>query len=348
MVSFDWTPKIHSTCYQSTDIYSAPSQDFSNPHTLSSKSSSNTPESQCFHSHVNKFGTVVLDLSSLGPTLREVNSTEVSVSQVEDSNVAIAAKNGKDKICKSRLPVRACSNKLWNQRQQRFKRKPIEEKSVGQCGVHVVGKRLDPFENEFPKSKIPVMMGAKYPSQVSRDQRRVRPRTFTAKGISEPSKSSTEHRHGLTNSPGRRSTKEMRRKSTEVTKRLRTNTNASQVACAWDQSVVMQTETIEGKTVAKDGEENQSLSITRNTSLCRASRGPCPSRTSTSTSTTTSTPSTSPRDVRAEGEQASSQRMRSKRKSSRTLGKKEQEQEEEGNEGDHPITAPVTENQTSL
>lgn len=347
IVSFDWTPKIHSTFYQSTDIYSAPSQDFSNPRTLSSNSSSNTPESQCFHSDVNKFGPVVVDLSSLGPTLREVNSTEVSVSQLEDSNVAIAAKDGKDKICKSRLPVRACSNKVWNQRQQRFKRKPIEEISVGQCDVHIVRKRLDPFENEFPKSKIPVMMDTKYPSQVSRDQRRVRPTTFTAKGISEPSRSSTEHRHSLTNSPGRRSTKEMRRKSAEVAKKLRVNANASQVACAWDQSIVMQTETrIEGKTLAKDGEENQSLSITRNTSLCRASRGPCPSRTSTSTSTTTSTPSTSPRDVRAEGEQASSERMRSKRKSSRTLGKKEQE--EEGNEGDHPITAPVTEIQTSL
>lgn len=331
MDSLDWTPKICSTFCQSTDICSAPSQDITNPHSGSSISSSNTPESQRFHSDVNKSGTVVLDLSSLGLTL------------VEDSNVAIAAKNGKDKICKSRIPVRACTNKRWNQRQQRVKGESHDQKSVGHCVLNTARKRFDPLENEFPKSKIPVIKETKYPS-VSQEQGRVRPRTFTAKGITEPNSSSTGHRCRLANSPGRRSTKETRRKSTEVPKKLRTRASASQVACAWDQSVVMQAETrIEGKTWAKDGEENQSLTTTRNPSLCRASRGPCPPRTSTSTSTTTSTPS--PRDVRAEGEHASSERMRSKRKSSRTLGKKE---EEEGNQGDHPVPAPVTENQTSL
>lgn len=333
MDSLDWTPEICSTFCQSTDIYSAPSQDIINPHSGSSNSSSNTPESQRFHSDVNKSGTVVLDLSSLGATL------------VEDSNVAIAAKNGKDQICKSRIPVRVCSNKRWNQRRQRVKGEPHHEKSVGHCVLHTARKRLDPLENKFPKSKIPVIKETKSPT-VSPEQGRVRPRTFTAKGITEPNRSSTGHRRRLADSPGRRSTKETRRKSTEVPNKLRTRASASQVARARDQNVVMQTEArIEGKTWAKDGEENQSLTTTRNPSLCRASRSPCSPRTSTSTSTSTTTSTPSPRDVRAEGEQASNERMRSKRKSSRTLGKKE---EEEGNQGDHPVPAPVTENQTSL
>lgn len=309
MDSLDWNPTKQSTFYQSTDIYSAPSQEISNPHAGSDISSSHTSEPHCFHSHVNQIGAVVLNLSSLGPTLQELNSAEASFSQVEDRHVAIA-----DQICKSRLPVRACSNKSWRRSRQVVTQKLHDGESVGRRVVHTARKRLDPFENEFPKSKIPVMRNVTRPS-VWQDQRQV------------------------TDPPGRRSTKEVRRKGTEVTKKLRARARR-------DRSVVTQTETrVGGGRVAKDGEEHRSLSTTRNTSLCRAPRGPCPPRTSTSTTTSTST--ASPREVRAEGEQASSERMRSKRKSSRTLGKKEQE-EEEGNQGDQPITAPVTENQTSL
>lgn len=319
----DCNPKKQSTFYQSRDVYSAPSQETSSPPTGSNSSSRKTTET---HSDVSLGGTVVLNLSSLGPTLQEVNGTEASVSQGGDSHVAIAniaAENVKDKICKSRLPVRVCSNKLRSQRQQMVKAKPRDEKRVQPCVVQTVGKRLDPSEKEVPKSKIPVMKDAKRPS----------------------SRSGTEHRPGLTDSPGRRSTKEMRRKSTEVTAKLSRRASASRAVCVPHQSDIMQTR-VEGKTLAKDGEENPRLSSTRNTSLCRASRGPCPPRTPTSTSTTTSTPP--PTDVRAEGVQASSERMRSKRKSSRSLGKKEQEEEEEGNQGDQPVTAPATENQTSL
>ena len=334
----DWNPTKQSTFYQSRDIYSAPSQETSSPPTGSSRNTTET------HSDVS--GTVVLNLSSLGPNLQEVSGTEAPVSQVEDSNVAIAniaAENVKDKICKSRLPVRVCSNKLWNQRQQIVKPKPREVKSVKRCVVQTIRKRLDPFENKVPKSKIPVMKDAKHRS-VLQNQRRVVPRSFTGRAVREASRSSSDHRPSLTDSHGRTSTKERRRKSTEVTTALRRRASASRSVRVSDQSDMTQTR-VDGKTVAKGGEENPSLSRTGNTSLCRASRGPCPPRTFTSTSTTTSTPP--PRDVRAEGVQASSERMRSKRKSSRSLGKKEQE-EEEGNQGDQPITAPVTENQTSL
>lgn len=338
----DWNPKKQSTFYQSRDIYSAPSQETSKPPTGSNCSSRKTAET---HSDVTLSGPVVLNLSSFGPTLQEFNGTEASVSQVEDSSVAIAnipAENVKDKLCKSRLPVR-CSNKLWNQRQQIVKPKPRDEKIVKQCVVQTVGKRVDVFEKEVPQSKIPVRKDAKHPS-VLQDRRRVGPNSFTGRSVREPNRSSTDQRQGLTDSPGRRSTKEMKRKSTEVTTGIRRRVSATRAVCVPDQSDVMQSR-VEGKTLAKGGEETRSLSSTRNTSLCRASRGPCPPRTSTSTSTTTPTPP--PRDVRDEGVQASSERMRSKRKSSGSLGKKEQ-QEKEGNQGGQQITAAVTENQTSL
>lgn len=334
----DWKPKKQSTFYQSRDIYSAPSQETSSPPTGSNSSSHKTTET---FSDVSLTGTVVFNSSSLGPTLQEVSGTEASVRQVEDSNVAIAniaAENVQDNICKSRLPVRVCSNKLWSQRQHIANPKPCDEKRVKRC----VRKRLDPCEKEVPKSKIPVMKDAKH-SSVFQDQRRVGLRSFTGTAVREPSRSGTDHRPSLTHSPGR-STKERRRGSIEVTTKFRRKASASKAVCVSDQGDSMQTR-VEGKKLAKDGEENHSLSSSRNTTLCRASRGPCPSRTSTSTSTTTSTPPR--RDVRAEGVQARSERMRSKRKSSRSLGKKEQE-EEEGNQGDQPITAPVTENQTSL
>lgn len=332
----DWNPKKQSTFYQSRDSYSAPSQETSSPPAGSNSSSRKTTETQ---SDVSPSGAVVLNLSSLGPTLQEVSGTEAAASQVEDGNVAIAnmaAENVKDRICKSRLPVRVCSNKPWTHRQPIVKPKPPEERRVKRWVVQTVGKRL-----EVPKSKIPVMKDAKH-SPVLEAQRQVGPRPFTGRAVREPSRSGTDHRPSLTDLPGRRSTKEMRRKSTEVTPKLRRRASASRAVCVWDQSNIMQTR-VEGRTLAKDGEENHSLSSTRNTSLCRAPRGPCPPRTSTSI-TTASTPP--PRDVRAEGVQASSERMRSTRKSSRSLGKKEEE--EEGSQGDQPITAPLTENQTSL
>lgn len=320
----DWNSKKQSTFYQSRDLYSAPSQETISP---PARSSSSSPQGTDTQSDVGLRGAVV-SLSSSGPGLQEVSGPEASVSQVEDSNVAIAnvaAENVKDKICKSRLPVRVCSNNLPNQRQQIVQPKP----RVGQT----VGKRVDPFQKEAPKSKIPVMTDAKHPS-VLWERRRAGPRSFTGRAVREPS---TDHRPGLTDSPGRRST-EVRRTSTVVTTKLGRRASASR-AVVPDRSHVMQTR-VEGRRLAKDGEETPGRSSTRNTSLCRASRRPRPPRTSTTA------PTPPPRDVRAEGGQASSERMRSTRKSSRSLGKKEEE--EEGNQGDHPLTAAVTENQTSL
>lgn len=372
----DWTSENQNTYYQSTASSSAPSQQISNPQTRSSNTSINIPDS---HSDIIQTGSIVFNLlSSSGPTLQEVSRIEASFSQLEENsredrtftNVAITntgAKEVKGRICKSRLPVREPSHKLCSQSQSIEKDKAQEHFDkflVRKHAMHNVRERLDPFENLFPKSRIPVMKAMKY-SSCSREQKQVRTKSAvsdrsikTARGNKQTTKGrfSTEHRYSLVKNPGRSSTNETGRKnSAVVSKNFKTRSVSSQAANLLDQTIPKEAQTkLEGKTLPTEDEESCSLSTTRNTSLSepsRASRSSCPSRTSTSTSTSTTTSTPSARDVRAEVEQASSERMRrSKRKSRRTLGGKEQEQKEkeEGGQVDQPITAPVTENETSL
>lgn len=366
----DWTSENQNTYYQST-ITSASSQQISSSHAGSSNTSSNVSD---FHSEVVQAGSIVFNLlSSFGPTLQEVSRIEASFNQLEENsrdgiavtNVAITntgAKEVKRKICKSRLPVRVPSYKLCNQSQPVVKdeaKKNVDTFSVRKYAMSKARERLDPFENRFPKSRIPIMKAMKC-SRHSQDQKQVRNKSTvsdgsikTARDIKRQTKSrSREHRYNFIKPPVRSSTNETRKKnSATVTKTFKTRSATSQADNLLDKTLPKEAETkLDGKTLPTEDEESCSLSTTRNTSMSepsRASRCSCPSRTSTSTSTTTSTPSA--RDVRAEVEQASSERMRSRRKSRRTLGGKEQkEEEEEGSQVDQPITAPVTENETSL
>ena len=374
--NLDWN---QSTYYQSTDSSSALSQEIRNPQTSSSNTSSNIPDSHYSHSDVIQAGSIVFNLlSSSIPTLQEVSRIEASFSQLEENSregqafpyVAITntgAKEVKGNICKSRLPVRAPSHKLCSRGQPVVKEKARESADkvlVRKQAKHNVRERLDPFENLFPKSRIPVLKAMKYPF-CSHDQKQVRSKSVvtdrsikTARGKTPVTKgrSSPGNRCGLGKTPGRSSTNDTSKKSSAVvSKHFKTRSVTSQAANLLDQTTPKEAETkLEGKTLPTEDEESCSLSTTRNTSLSepsRASRSSCPSRTSTSTCTSTTTPTPSARDVRAEVEQASSERMRrSRRKSRRTLGGKEQKQEEkeEGSQVDQPIAAPVTENQTSL
>ncbi|XP_027144812.1 ankyrin-3-like isoform X3 [Larimichthys crocea] len=364
----DWTSENQNTHYQSTESSSAPSQQISNPQTWSSNKSSNIPDSRYVHSDIIQAGSIVFNLlTSSGPTLQEeVSRIEASFSQLEENNregrtftnVAITntgAKEVKGKICKSRLPVRAQSHKLCTLRQPIVKEKAQENQKVRKHAMHIVRERFDPFENLFPRSQIPVMKAMKY-SSCSQDQKQVRPKSVvsdrsikTARGKKQPTKSTsnTEHRYSLVKTPGT-----PRKTSAAVSKNAKTRSVVSQAANLLDQTIPKEAETkLEEKTLPTEDEESCSLSTTRNTSMSepsRASRSSCPSRTSTSTSTSTTTSTRTARDVRTEVEQASNERMRrSRRKSRRTLGGKEQKQKEEGSQVDQPITAPVTENETS-
>uniref|UniRef100_A0A8C4HS98 Ankyrin-3 n=1 Tax=Dicentrarchus labrax TaxID=13489 RepID=A0A8C4HS98_DICLA len=365
-----------STYYQSTDSTLAPSQQISNSQTWSSNTSSNIPDSNYSHTDLLQAGSIVFNLLSCsGPTLQEVSRIEASFSQLEENsrevraftNVAITntgAKDIKGKICKSRLPVREHSHTLCSQSRSVVKDKApkkVDKFLVKKHAKHNVRERLDPFENLFPKSRIPVMKAMKY-SSCSQDQKQVRTKSVvsdrsiqTARGNKQltKSRSSTEHRYSIVKTPGKSSTRETGRKSSAVvSKNFKSRSVNSQGANLLDQTLPKEVETkLEGKTLPTEDEESCSLSTTRNTSLSepsRASRSSCTSRTSTSTSTSTTTSTPSARDVRAEVEQANSER-RSRRKSRRTLGGKEQKQKEkeEGSQVDQPITAPVTENETS-
>nr|XP_033466470.1 ankyrin-3-like isoform X4 [Epinephelus lanceolatus] len=363
-----WTSGNH-TYFQSTDCSSTPSQQISDPQTWSSNTSSNIPDSHYVHSDGMQAGSIVFNLlSSSGPTQQEVSRIEASFSQLEENskegrihtNVAITntgAKEVKGKICKSRLPVRAPNHKLCSQSQPIVKDN-VDKFLVRKRAMHIVRERLDPFANVFPKSRIPVMKAMKY--SCFKEQKQVQAKSAvsdrnikTAKGNKQLTKgrANTEHRNSTAKIPIRSSKNETRRKnSAVVSKSVKTRSVNSQAAKRLDQTIPKEAERkLEGKTLPTEDEESCSLSTTRNTSLSqpsRASRSSCPSRTSTSTSTSTTTSTPSARDVRAEVEQASSERMR-RRKSRRTLGGEEQEQKEEGSQVDQPITAPVTENQTS-
>ncbi|XP_071062957.1 serine-rich adhesin for platelets-like [Pseudochaenichthys georgianus] len=356
----DWK---NPTYYQSADSSSAPSQQISNPQTWSNKASRNIPDSHCVHSDIIQVGGGIAFnlLSASGSTLLEVSRIEASFSQLENSrdytSIAITnpgAKQVKGKICKSRLPLWAPSHKICSQSQQ------VVKDHVRKHSIHNFRERLDPFKNVIPKSRIPVMKAMKN-SSVSQEKKQVQTQSVvsnrspkTDRSNKQPStgRLSTEHRCSSVKTAGISSTNETRRKNSAVfSKNVKTRLVNSQAGKHLDQRIAKEAERkLEGKTLPTEDEESCSHSTTRNTSLSepsRASRSSRPSRTSTSTSTTTST--TSARDVRTEVEQASSERRmrRSRRKSRRTLGK-EQEQKEEGNQVDQPITAPVTDNQTSL
>lgn len=357
----------HNTYYQSSDYFSAPSQQIGNPQTWSSYKSSSIPVSHNVHSDVIQAGSMVFSLLSSGP--QEISRIEPS-NQLEEKSmegrtwntVAITntgAKEVKSQIRRSRLPVSTPSRKLCNQSRALVKEKAqnVEKLQVRKNAKHI--ERLDPFKNVFPKSRIPVMKAIKCPS-CSWEQKQVITKSVASersnktawvnKGIIKD-RFSNEHKQSLLKTPGRSRTNETgSRNLAVVSKNYKARCVRSQVAKPLDQTIPKEADTkLEGKMLLTEDEESCSLSTTRNTSLSepsRASRRSRPSRTSTSTSTSTTTSTPSARDVRAEVEQASSERMWSRRKSRRTLGGKEQKEKVEGSQVDQPITAPVTE--TSL
>ncbi|XP_071374431.1 LOW QUALITY PROTEIN: ankyrin-3-like [Centroberyx affinis] len=377
----EWTREIQNTYYQSTDSSSTPSQQNSNPQTGNSNNNSNNLDSHNIHANFIHPGSIVFNLlSSSEPTLQQVSRVEAAFSQLEENSredrvvpiVAITstgAKEFKGQICKSRLPVRAPSYKLCSESQPigiHKAKENVNKPLVRKCAIHVGRERFDPFENLIPKSRIPVMK-AKECSSFFSVHKQVRTRsavsdrsTKTAQGNRQQVKdrSSIKPSHSLVKTPGRGSTTQTARKNNIMaSENLKTKSVSSQVANPMDQTLPKEGETkVEGKKLPNEDEESSScsLSTSRNTSLSepsrtsRASRSSRPSPTSTSTSTTITTPTRSARGVRAEVEQADSERMRrSRRKSRRTLGGKEQKEKEEGSQVDQPITAPVTENETS-
>ncbi|XP_054860216.1 ankyrin-3-like isoform X5 [Amphiprion ocellaris] len=336
---------------QDSHYQSTTTQHISTSQKQSSNTSSSIPNSHYVHSEVFQPGSIVFDLLySSEPTLQEVIRIEASSSQLEDEsregrafpNAAIMTtetKEVKSHVSKSRLPVRVPSGKLCSQSRSTIKEKAQEK--VVKKATFKIRERFDPFDNLFPKSRIPVMKAIKYPS-CSQEQKRVRTKSAisnriikTTRGSKQPTKSrsSAEDRYSVMKT----STNE-RKNSAVVSKNLKSKSASRKVAAkSLDKTTPKEAERkLEGKTT--EDEDSCSLSTTRNTSLSepsRASRSSCPSRTSTSTSTCTTTSTPSARDVRAEVEQASSERrMMRKRKSRRT---------EEGSQVDQPIAAPVTE-----
>ncbi|KAM6964699.1 uncharacterized protein LKV04_020440, partial [Tautogolabrus adspersus] len=218
----DWTSENPNNYYQSTDS-SATTQQNTNP------PSSNHPKSQYFHSEDVESGSIVYNLlSSSGPTLQEVSRIEASFSQLEEnskegrtfSNVAITntgAKEVKGKICKSRLPVRLPGRKLCSQSQPIVKDRAQDKLNtlhLREHAMHKVRERVDPFENLFPKSRIPVIKAMKL-SSCPKEQQKVRTkflannsRIQTTKGNTQLSKckSSTEPRYSVGKIPSRSST----------------------------------------------------------------------------------------------------------------------------------------------
>lgn len=351
---FNWNPE-NPNHYQSSDSLFAPQEQNSNP------SCSSIPVSRYSHSDSVQTGCIV---SSSEPFLQEVCRIEKLLSQLEEKSrdftdgaiTNTGAKEIKGKICKSRIPVRPPSRVLCSQN-----RPTVKDKAQEKVGKHVmfnVRERLDPFRNVCPKSRIPVMKAMRL-SSCSREPKKVRTKPLISEAKGEKlskGRSSPEPRHSLGKTPGRSSTNKIGPKNCAAApKKLRTRSVSNQAANLLDQTSPREAHTkLEGKSLPTEEEESCSLSTTGNTSLSepsRASRSSRPSRTSTSTSTSTTTSTPSARDVRAEVEQASSQRMRrSRRKSRPSLGGKElkQMEKEQGSQVDQPLTAPVTENQTSL
>lgn len=346
-----------NTCCQSKDYSSAPSQQISDVQTQSSNTSSTISDS---HSNFFQPCSFKFNLFSTSqPAQQEVSRTEAAFIELENnsedkafSDVAITEtepKEVKGHMFKSRLPLRAPSHNLCSRRQPRIKDKTQE--NIGKFPdrklelEHKFRERLDPFAGLFPKSRIPVIKAIKYPSCCQKQQQVRSKSLFGYRSIkiasckSSPVKSPSTH---TTHEPGRKTGESLKRRSV-----------SRQVAMTLEKITPKEAEIkLGGKTVPTEDEESCSLSTTRNTSLSepsRASTSSRPSRTSTSTCTSTSTSTPPSRDVRAEVEQASSERMRRNRRKSRpTLGGKEREQKEEGSQFDQPLTAPVTENETSL
>ncbi|XP_040924487.1 ankyrin-3-like isoform X2 [Betta splendens] len=265
----------------------------------------------------------------------------------KNSNYNVAITNTgaikvKGQICRSRLPVNMSRPKLCKQSPPIANNKAQENSNrCSTYSVHVVKKRLDPFEHVLPKSRIPILTFFQYPSP-SQDQKQVRKKCVVSDGCKQQQskgRSSNEQKQG--------SMKTLSRNRTNVTHR-KTRPISSQVVKPMDRTQPEEADNeSERKGLLTEDGGSRSTNTTRNTSLSeppKASRPSCPSRTSTSTSTSTTTSTPSSRGFRGEVEQASSERMRrSRRKSRRTLGGKEQKEKKEGSQVDQPITAPVTE-----
>nr|XP_043905607.1 ankyrin-3-like isoform X1 [Solea senegalensis] len=358
----DWSSGNQDIYYQSTDCFSAPSQDRSNSQTWSTNTSCNIPVSHFVDSDVVQTGSNLLSSSGL----TEISRIDAGFNQLEVKsregrfcpNVAIinmGAKEVKAQICKSKLPVRVPDHKLCSQTRAIGKGKAqenVDRFRDKKHAIHKVRERCDPFETLFPKSRIPVMKAIQYSSS-SQGAKRVTNKTVIDRSIKKnigkkqqtKCTTSTEQKRSLVKISGRSRTDETGRKTCLVVpKNFKARSVSSQVAKSLDQTIPKEAETrLEGKKLPTEDEESCSLSTTRNTSLSEtptSSRGSCPSRTSTSTSTSTTTSTPSARDVKAEVEQASSEMRRSKRKSRRTLGEKE-------HKFDQPVKAPVSENKTS-
>lgn len=245
------------------------------------------------------------------------------------TNVAITnstAKEGKAKICKSRLPVRVPKHKLCIQNSPITIEKAQQMQNIslgGSNAMYTVKKTFDHFENLFPKTKIPVMKPRVYASK----EKRVTKYVVKDKGI-QTAKGNQTYKRSSINSKLEKSTKSFRKKTDmSSVKNFKTRPGHSHLNRADNKAGVTH---LEEKSLATKDEESR----TRNTSLSEPSRSSYPSPTCTSTTSTTSTPSAS--HVTAEVLQARSERM-----CRRTLGGKKHKKE--GSQVDQPITAPVTE-----
>lgn len=354
------------TC-QSRDYSTAPSQQIRNYESWSSNTCS--LRSMPNNVHV-KVGHTYCMVSLSGSGLHEIHqidpaSNELPVKSKEDGlclNVAKKhpeTKKVKPRVCKSRLPMpRVPSHKLCSQNQpiRNYKAQYNVNKFQNVNSTkYRCKKRVDPFENSFFKSRIPMIKAIKC-SFSSLESKQV----SVMSSVSAKSIQMTRDNKQVTKSPIieqglplKRSSNGTARNSNAVSQtKLKTSPSNSQVANFFDQAITKKAVTqLEGKTPPTEDGQRCSHSTTRNTPLSetsQASRSSCPSRTCTSTSTSSTTSTPSARDTKAEVEQASSVSMKSRRKSRRSLGEKEQEQKVEGRQVDQPLKALVTETETSL
>ncbi|XP_047232512.1 ankyrin-3-like isoform X8 [Girardinichthys multiradiatus] len=345
------TLENEKTYYQSVDCPSAPSNQTSNLQTLSSNTSSTSPDS-CLG--ISQASSVVSNLlSSSRSAQQDISGTEASLRRLEEhhredragSNVAISKKeaNGvKGHKIISKLPMSITSHKLCSQRHQVLMgilKENFHEFSFRTHEMkHKARERLDPFKSLFPKSRIPILKVIKNPS-CSQEQTLARNNpTVRHKKNGNKGRTLHEHIHRSSKAQSRNKT------SAVVLKNFTTKLVISQSANTLKKNKYREAEAkLVGKPLLTEDEESCSLRTTRNTTLSepsRVSRSSRPSCTSTSTPTPTTTSPPPTRDV--------SQRMRtSRRKIRRKHGGKEREQMEEESQVDQPITTPVMENETS-
>uniref|UniRef100_A0A673AWD7 Ankyrin 3 n=1 Tax=Sphaeramia orbicularis TaxID=375764 RepID=A0A673AWD7_9TELE len=281
-------------------------------------------------------GSAMFNLSSVGPTPQEVSRIEASFSMLEMNsmedrvitNVAITntgAKEIRSQLCKSRLPVRVPTHKLCTQSPTVGRKKAqqnVNKLAENKHTMYIVKKRLDPFENAFPKTRIPIMKATACSPCLPPDQKQVRMKSV-CKGLSinatksnqlQKGRSNIKHTFSIQKTNTRNRNEVLKKKSNMPTNNVKTKPVSAHIAAQLDPATLKEGKThLEEKTLPTEDEESCSMSTTRNTSLSepsRASRSSCPSPTSTLTSTSTTTSTPSPRDVKAEVEQANSERMR--------------------------------------